>query len=190
MPTIAHVRGSIAGAAILTVFGAVWCTLALVSWSARPSWSIPVESVATIALLGLCGLRLMALRHIPSVDDPIAAAKGKRAGMFFGIIFGIEGGLIAVSSVLLARSGLDVWIPIVAGVIIGLHFIPLARLFEMPLYYWTAAITLVSMGGCCLIRDASTRQLCAGLVMAAVLWLTSAFVLLQARPTAGSPPTP
>ena len=64
MPTLAHLRGSIAGAAILTLFGCVWYILALASWTARPSWSILAGSVATIALLGLCGLRLMAIRDI------------------------------------------------------------------------------------------------------------------------------
>jgi hypothetical protein len=137
--------------------------------------------VTTIALLLLCVLRLVALRDIPSIDDPAAAAKGKRAGMFFGIIFGAEGGLIALCSVLLARVGLDFWIPIAAAVIVGLHFIPLARLFEVPLYYWTGAIIVLGMLGCSLIRDVATRQLCAGLVMAAVLWLTAVLVLLQAR---------
>jgi hypothetical protein len=182
MSTVAHVRGCIAGAAILTLFGSVWCILALASWTARPSWAIPAGCVATIALLWLCVLRLMALKDIPTVDDPAAAAKGKRAGMFFGIIFGAEGGLIALCAALLARVGLDIWVPIAAAVIVGLHFIPLARLFEVRLYYWTGAITVLGMLGCSLIRDAAMRQLCAGLVMSAVLWLTAVVVLLQAWP--------
>jgi hypothetical protein len=182
MSTVAHVRGCIAGAAILTLFGSVWCILALAFWTARPSWSIPAGFVATIALLGLCVMRLIALRNVPSIDDPAAAAKGKRAGMFFGIIFGAEGGLIALCAALLARVGLDIWIPIAVAVIVGLHFIPLARLFEVRLYYWTGAITVLGMLGCSLIRDAATRQLCAGLVMAAVLWLTAVVVLLQTPP--------
>jgi len=140
-------------------------------------------AVVTIALLGWCGLRLMTLRHIPSVEDPVAAAKGKRDGMWFGIIFGVEGGLIALSSVLLARFGLDTWIPLAAAAIVGLHFLPLARLFEVRLYYWTGAVIVLAVLACSLIRDPSARQLCAGLLMAAVLWLTSAVVLLRARPT-------
>ncbi len=38
-------------------------------------------------------------------------------------------------SALLARLGLSIWIPIAVAVIVGLHFIPLARVFEVPLYY-------------------------------------------------------
>ncbi|MGA9978680.1 MAG: hypothetical protein WBQ08_08600 [Candidatus Sulfotelmatobacter sp.] len=181
MPTVAHVRGSVAGAAILTLFGSAWCIVALALWPAHPVWSIPAGSVATVVLLALCVMRLTALRNIPSIHDPVAAAKGKRAGMLFGIIFGAESGLIWLCAMLLARLGLSVWIPIAVAVIVGLHFIPLARVFEVPLYYWTGALSVLGMLGCSLIRDAGTRLLCAGLTMAAVLWLTAVLLLLQAR---------
>ena len=117
----------------------------------------------------------------PSIDDPAAAAKGKRAGMLFGIIFGLEGGLIALCSTLLARYGLGIWIPIAAAVIVGVHFIPLAFVFEVPLYYWTGVLSVLGMLACSLVPDAATRVLCAGLVMAAVLWLTVVLLLLQTR---------
>ena len=142
-------------------------------WRARPGWSIPAGCVVTIALLALCVMGLIASRKIPSIDDPAAAAKGKRAGMLFGIIFGLEGGLIALSSTLLARYGLGIWIPIAAAVIVGVHFIPLAFVFEVPLYYWTGVLSVLGMLACSLVHDAATRVLCAGLVMAAVLWLLS-----------------
>ena len=101
--------------------------------------------------------------------------------MLFGIIFGIEGGLIWLCATVLARFGLGVWIPIAVAVIVGLHFIPLARVFEVRLYYWTGVLCVVGMLGCSLIRDSGMRVLCAGLFMAAVLWLTAVLVLLQAH---------
>jgi hypothetical protein len=181
MSTVAHVRGCVAGAAILTLFGSVWCILALALWPPHPVWSVPAGSVATVVLLALCVMRLVALRNIPSVDDPVAAAKGKRAGMLFGIIFGIEGGLIWLCATLLARLGLDIWIPIAVAVIVGLHFLPLARVFEVPLYYWTGALSVLGVLVCSLIRDPGVRVLCAGLTMSAVLWLSAIWLLLQAR---------
>ncbi len=193
MSTVAHIRGCVAGAAILTLFGSAWCIVALAFWAARPVWSIPAGIVATIALLGLCVLRLWSVRNMHSIDDPAAAAKGKRAGMFFGIIFGAECGLIALCATLLGRTGLSIWIPIAVAIIVGLHFIPLARVFEVPLYYWTGALSVLGVLGCSLVREAGTRLLCAGLVMAAVLWLTAVTLLLQARlkqpgrPSLGAP---
>jgi hypothetical protein len=179
MSTVAHIRGRIAGAAILTLFGCVWWVLALAFWVARPVWSMPAGFVATVVLLGLCVLRLLAIKDVKSVDDPVAAAKGKRAGILFGIIFGAEGGLIALCAALLGRAGLSIWVPIATGVIVGLHFIPLARLFEVPIYYWTGTLSVLGVLACSLVRDIATRQLCAGLLMASVLWLTAVVIVLQ-----------
>jgi hypothetical protein len=184
MPSIAHVRGTAAGAAILTLFGGAWCILALALWPAHPGWSIPAGCVVAAALLVLSVQRLVALRGIPSVDDPVAAAKGKRAGMWFGIIFGAECLLICLAAILLASLGLSIWIPIAVAAIVGLHFLPLARVFEVPLYYWTGALSVLGMLACSLIPDPATRVLCAGLVMAAVLWATALLLLLRAHPGA------
>ena len=76
----ARIRGMIGGAAILTVFGGWGCIAALANWAGRPDWSIPTASVITIVLLVLCVVRIVASSKIPTVDDPVAAAKGKRAG--------------------------------------------------------------------------------------------------------------
>lgn len=183
----ARVRGIVAGAAILTLFGGWWCIAALAYWASRPSWSIPAASVTTIVLLVVCVLRLVASRKIPTVDDPVGVAKGKRAGRLFGIIFGIEGGLIALCSMLLASRGLGFWIPIAIAIIVGVHFLPLAHVFEVPLYYWTGALSVLGVLGCLLIRDVSARLLWVGLVMAAVLWLSVVLLLLKTRSTRSAP---
>lgn len=187
MSTVAHVRGCVAGAAILTLFGSAWCIVAFALWPAHPIWSIPAASAATLALLAGCVVRLRAVRNVPSSKDPVAAAKGKRIGKLFGIVFGIECGLIWICATLLAHLGLSIWVPIAVAVIVGLHFLPLARVFEVPLYYWTGALCVLGVLGCSLIRDAGTRLLCAGLIMAAVLWLTALLLLLKARLTGPRP---
>ncbi len=179
MANVDHLRGITGGAAIFALFGFVWCLLGLLNWTSRPAWSIPAASLATIALIVLCLMRLSALRKLPRVDDPEAAAKGKRDGMLFGIIFGIEGGLIALCSILLGRYGLGAWIPVATGVIVGAHFIPLASIFRVPLYYWTGVLSILGMAACSLIHDPNERSLCAGLVMAAVLWMSAALLLRQ-----------
>ena len=182
MSSVAHVRWTVAGAIILTCFGFVWCILALALWPAHPRWSIPAGDAVAVMLLVFCVQRLVVLRKIRSVDDPVAAAKGKRAGMWFGIIFGAEGLLIWLCAMLLDHLGLSIWIPIAIAAIVGLHFLPLARVFEVSLYYWTGAISVLAMLACCMIHDSGTRVLCAGLLMAAVLWGTALLLLLRADP--------
>jgi hypothetical protein len=181
MLTKARMRGIVGGAAILTLFGGFWCIVTLVSWPARPAWGIPVASATTLVLLVVCILRWTASAKMPDSHDPAAAAKGKRAGILFGIIFGIEGGLIAASSRLLAGSGLGDWIPLAVGFIVGVHFLPLAYVFEVPLYYWTGALTVLGLLGCLFIHAVGPRLLSVGLVMAGVLWLTTLLLLVQTR---------
>ncbi len=176
-------RGLIAGATILTVFGSLWCLIALAFRATRPVWSIPAGITTTIVLLAFCAARLVASGKMPNIDDPNAAAKGKRAGKLFGIIFGIESALIATCSTLLASRGLGFWIPIAIAIIVGVHFLPLAHVFEAPLYYWTGALCVLGVLACLQIRDFGTRVLCVGLAMAAVLWLSALRLLVQTRIT-------
>ncbi len=102
--------------------------------------------------------------------------------MFFGIILGAECLLIWLCAMLLAHLGLGIWIPMGVAGIVGLHFLPLARVFEVPLYYWTGALCVLGMLACSMLHDAGTRLLCVGLLMAAVLWLTALLLLLRAHP--------
>ena len=182
MPSAAYARGRVTGAAIVTFFGAVWCFLALAFWPARPGWIIAAASGVAILLIVFCVQRFMAWRKIPGVDDPVAVAKGKRAGMWFGIIFGAEGLLIWLCATLLEHLGLGIWIPVVIAVIVGLHFLPLARVFEVPLYYWTGTLCILGAIASSAIPDAVARSLSVGFVMAAVLWLTAFWVLMRTYP--------
>jgi hypothetical protein len=174
-------RGMVGGAAILTLFAAFWSIVPLANWAARPSWTVPAAVVVTITLLAISATRILATRGIKSLDDPIAAAQGKRAGMWFGIIFGLEGLLIALCSIMLAHEHLELWIPLAIALIVGLHFIPLARVFDVPLYYGTGALCVLGVFACTLIGDAGLRVLYTGLTMAAVLWGSVVLILLQTR---------
>lgn len=178
---VARTRGILSGASILGAFGAFWCLTALLNWDARPAWVIPAAISISIALLGLCVVRLLATRRIRSTDDPVAAAAGKRAGIWFGVIFGTEIVLIAASSVVLGSIGHALWIPIAVALIVGIHFLPLARVFAAPIYCGTGIFCVLGTLACLPIPGINLRLLCVGLVMAAVLWTTSLLLLWRTR---------
>jgi hypothetical protein len=184
--SVERLRGVIGGGIILTLFAAFWSISALANWVARPNWTIPAAILTTIALLAMSASRMSATRGIKSLDDPIAEAQGKRSGILFGIIFGVEGVLIFLCAIVLANEHLDLWIPIGIALIVGVHFLPLARVFEVPLYYGTGALCVVGVLGCALIGDAGLRLLSAGLTMAVVLWGTVILILFQTRNIPGS----
>jgi Family of unknown function (DUF7010) len=177
----ARIRAAIVGAIVLTLFGGLWWIVTLAYWSARPGWAIPVAFAITVVLLMLCIVRFWASRKIQIFDDPAVLANRRRAGIFSGIIFGIEGALIGLSSRLLAHHRLGVWIPMAIAIIVGLHFLPLARIWKMPIYYLPGILSILGVLGCLLIRDVGTRLLCVGLVMTSVLWLSAVLLLLQTR---------
>jgi hypothetical protein len=154
MATVAQARGIFSGGIILTLFGSFWCVVALGNWAARPAWSIP-----------------------------LGAAEGKRNGILFGIIFGVEGGSIPLASIVLARQGLGEWIPFSVALIVGVHFLPLAHLFRVPLYYATGILAVLGVLACLPIHDPSTRVLCECVAMVAVLWFSVAYLLLRTRIT-------
>jgi hypothetical protein len=63
------------------------------------------------------------------------------------------------------------------GAIVGIHFIPLGKLFKLPLYYWTgAAISLAAFGSLLISSSALSSAMCAGGTGMA-LWITAAVTL-------------
>lgn len=169
------------GAAILTLFGLAWSLAALLTWSAHPRWSIVLSLWIAASLVVAAGFRAICPGGRPAADPEKAAAEGRRSGMWFGIIFTLEGVFIAIAAILLARHHLADWIPAATAFIVGMHFLPLARLFRVPLYYATAILCVAASVGSAAIPDAAARTLTVGLAMAAILWLTSTVVLVQAR---------
>ena len=74
-------------------------------------------------------------------------------------------------------------IPAAVCAIVGVHFFPLARIFDESLYAWTGALLCaVSVGGMIglAVVDGQASRAVVGLGAAAVLWATA---LCLSRPT-------
>ncbi|MGE7998404.1 DUF7010 family protein [Lysinibacillus sp. NPDC093190] len=64
----------------------------------------------------------------------------KRKNMWFGIIFGLEGVLIAIAAAICESTNhLDLFVPVMA-LIVGAHFFPLAQLFQVKIYYISGSL--------------------------------------------------
>ena len=183
MLTKARMRGVVAGAFVLTLFGSFWSIVTLVFWQAHPAWAIPLAAFVTVLMFAVCLMRWRASTGLLSNDDPPEAAKGKRAGMLGIAVFWIEAGLIGLVSALFGRSGHGEWIPVAIALIVGLHFLPLARIFQAPVYYWTGGASVLGVLLCLPIRTTGLRLLCVGGVMTAVLWTTAALLLRETSPS-------
>lgn len=168
------------GVVILSVFAVVWCAVGIHAFEhVSPLWyGVPlVVSGAFIAFASRPRF------HAP----PASPEELARRGRLVGIASGAEGLLILIVVNVCAKIGRrDLFAPVVA-MIVGLHFIPLARGLSAPLYYATGAL-LVALGIVGVgIRDVDHRTVVVTVGAACVLWLTSAVILARIREAAAAP---
>jgi hypothetical protein len=99
-----------------------------------------------------------------------------RMGRIFGLVFAAEGVLIFVAVNLLNNFGLGSYAISAIAAIVGLHFLPLARLFQRPLYY--ACGTVMTAAALISLAIPSSIRICAlSSAMSLILWLTCVVVV-------------
>lgn len=189
------VRGLAWGAFAMTLFGALW--------SGAPASILPPTTIGTVlafvivvlivAVLLVGSFRLLrAANDIPIDTSPEARARGqaigKRLGISFGVIFGSEALFIAAASSILGSTGQDAYIVPVIILIVGLHFLPLAPVFNVRLYYLTGAllilaslITLISIPKSQSVHGVALWVVVPATCAALILWGTATAILAMGR---------
>lgn len=172
-----QLKGSARGALICAFFGSAWMYWAVAfSSSPTPAW-FSIVTVPAVALITWAFLRVRTVRHLPSSPAELEHSRAFRK--FFWIDVGIEWGLSGVAVFALARFGRGDLIPQALGVIIGLHFLPLVRIFRAPLYYWTGGIMVVAALGSLLMHRGHIRNIAGCAAVGLTLWVTSVAVLCR-----------
>jgi hypothetical protein len=167
------------GALVLSVFALVW--------AATGSSGIESSSVASILRLTATVFTVLtvalALRHRsrPASDRPRRMPTGWRRHL--ALVNVLQAAGIGLAIAVLAMLGWAPMTPAVVCAIVGVHFFPLARIFDEGLYAWTGALLCaVSVGGlvALAIADGSFSRSVVGLGAASVLWASSLW--LSRRP--------
>lgn len=141
------VQGVAGGLVLMAFFTVLWGSWSLVGLP--PTVGVPIIVVFALSAVAFAveGIRLFRLaRQFPAVDTTSRRAQTKSTGARFGIIFGLEGVLIGAASGVLAAAGMSDYINPVIALIVGLHFIPLARVFERTIDYYIAAWVVLAAG--------------------------------------------
>ncbi|MGO1101689.1 hypothetical protein P5618_027285 (plasmid) [Priestia megaterium] len=134
----AAVRGTAAGVIFMAFFGTLWAGIGI---RGMQGWGFLVLIILSllIGVLLLIGAIVLIKKSSPLSNEVIKKDREqwRKKNIWFGIIFSLEGLLIAMASFICASTNhLDLFVPIMA-LIVGAHFFPLAALFQVPTYYIT-----------------------------------------------------
>lgn len=124
------------GAMFFAFFGGVW----LEGWaifSARPLAFNIIIGVLALAFTWLAFATYR--RYAADLAAQPKTPQGKRIARIFHMINAGQWVLIFILANLLGNYGLNVWVLPMVIFVVGLHFLPLARLFSAPPHYVTGA---------------------------------------------------
>lgn len=171
--------GMSTGAAIMTFFGFVWF-----GWGLGSLDSMPWEGWIALYVCGL-SLLFLSVRAIRGARKQLVSLSGSvprmENGKQFGLVSAAEfvGCGIAVA-ICYAQHRIDLLAPAI-GIVVGLHFIPLARVFNFAGYYAIGA-SIVAVSVCAMILFSGDAVAAAtGTAIGAILWLTAVYALVAPR---------
>lgn len=176
-----EIRGRSAGVNVGAVFGLVWAASTRAALSSAvwvPMLTVGV-AISTVLMIGALRLRRAATGLPASAPDGPGRPTWRRHFTF--VVAGEGVAIIAVVNIF-AATGRSQWIPATICAAVGVHFAPLGRLFEVPLYYATA-LALCSVAAATLIAGvagapASLWTTLPGFGAALTLWATSTTLLV------------
>jgi len=169
-----QLKVSARGALIRAVFGSN-----LMYWAVVLSGNSPLRfSIITVPALGLVAWAIVMVRvtrKLPSSDAE--SAHWRTVRKFYWLDVGLEWGLIGVVVFALVRLGRFDLIPQSFGVIVGLHYLPLGKIFLAKQYYWTGGVMVTAALGSFLIPRGQIRDIVGCAAVGLTLWV-SCFAIL------------
>lgn len=183
-PSGGSVAGRVGSPAKDRVICALIFCVAAVAWFGWGQQGERLSAVPGIGSLLAIGATLVAigrLRTTPGIPT-MSVDAGVRRSYWFWVIAEVV--LIVVGATVLSRSGRPELVPVWTLAVVGLHFLPLARVFRMPLLVGAAAGS-VAAAAVALPAQAlgiAPAPTVAGLLGGAVLLLCGLLGLRPARP--------
>jgi hypothetical protein len=170
--TANQVRGTAIGAIVAAGFGLVWLFWSLIAMhKIAAQTAIGVELGALVIVVVAVHVARMAKRWPRVAGDP---TMGRR----FAWINAIQWAAIVAVVFSFSRLHIDAYGASAVTVIVGMHYLPLARLFHFPLHYVTGAV-LVGWGAVSALLFSRDVVLgVAALGTGAILWVSAAAMLV------------
>ena len=186
--TKADVRGTASGVMFMAFFGTVWADIGIGGLRVSVAIWLMILAILIGAALFFSGIMMIRQsRHLPNTNK---FRNAKNVEKWFNIVFAVEFVLIGIAAIVTNVIGHFDWFFPIMAIIVGVHFFPLAYLFQVRTYYVTGAllcllatITLLfipkemSIGGHTI--DAWWTLIGFGSML--VLWITSLVILAIGR---------
>ncbi|MER7004384.1 hypothetical protein ABT297_15245 [Dactylosporangium sp. NPDC000555] len=165
------------GVLIMVVFGLSWSVIAVTGLSA-PAALTALLIMAAAALAGATWWTARRLRAGSPSGRPRRVSPNSRS--VFTAVNAAQWVLIVASVFVVVRAGQPALLWPIVGLIVGLHFLPLAKVFDVSVYWLTGTLMMLAAvaGIVAFAYDASNGAVRAvvGFPAAVVLWSTSLLV--------------
>jgi hypothetical protein len=178
-----QLKVSARGALIRSLFGSSSMYWAVVTSGNPTALWFSILAVPSVGLIAWAILRVRATRNLPSSADELTHWSAVRK--FYWLDVGLEWGLIGVAGFALARVTRFDLIPQCFGVIIGLHYLPLGKIFRAHQYYWTGGVMVAASLGSLLIHRGNLRNVVGCAAVGLTLWVTCFAILWSSSPFGG-----
>ncbi|MGH2583381.1 MAG: hypothetical protein ACRDJE_00535 [Dehalococcoidia bacterium] len=165
------------GALLLALFALVWAATGISGIGNDAA----VLAARLLALLVTAVVALLVLRaDSTGTDRPRGVPEDWRRR--FNLVSIIQFTVIGVAVAVLVMTGRPMLIPATVCLIVGAHFVPLARIFDQQLFAWTgAALCMVATVGYLTVVavDGAAARAVVGVGAAVLLWGTAAWMALR-----------
>lgn len=172
----ATLAGRAVGAMFFAGFGGMW--LAYGCWQALPGRPAGVAGIILIAAT----LLALAYRQYLQHREALAALEGtpeqRRRSRMFNLVNAAQWVLIFVLANVLGHLHLQAWVLPAALFVVGLHFLPLARVFGYRAHYLTGAAMMLLAVGFPLLAPAGPLDPIGPMGAGLILWAACANNLL------------
>jgi hypothetical protein len=169
------------GAMVGGMFGMGWLGWGLGTAHAFTPVVIALFDVGGILLLGFS---IYFIRKGKSLRRSYPASRNQRAEKVrkqFIVVTVSEFTIIAIlGRVAYARHRPDL-APVLAATVVGLHFLPLAKIFRQARYYWWGSAITLWCGVCMILFRSNTLVAWSNIGTGVLLWANCAHGLLRAR---------
>ena len=167
--------GRAIGAMFFSVFGGLWLGL----WA-----NDQYPGVVGLLIVALGTAVLLATSHrvykdnSPALKAIAQTPESRRKSRLFNLINALQWGVILLVALVLTHTGNTRWVLPAIVFIVGVHFLPLARLFEYRPHYLTGAALIVLASVYPLIARDGPENAIGALGAGLILWASAVRALL------------